>query len=216
MAGQAGKRATALSWSVVLDTFATSLAALSIEHLFVGSLLAGFILSLLLVASVARIPLRIRFKSRPRLKLKKGKVHDDQPRFLPALVGASITCFGLFGLILRVLLNAPATAALGGALSASLLLFAWLQTVTRKLVDSTGKPMEGASVVGSVAHVCLSIPGEGVGAIAYYSEGKRHTMPACSAVPLELGTKVVVLDLKRRVAVVEALDLWGSSIEECL
>lgn len=198
-------------------TFATSLAVLSVEHLFVGSLLAGFVLSLLLLASVARLPFRIRIKGRrPRFRLKNGKIRDDQPSFVPAVVGVTVTCFGLFGLILRVLLNVPATSALGGALLASLLLFAWLLTVTRKLVDSTGKPMEGASVVGSVAHVCLSIPGEGVGAIAYYSEGKRHTMPACSAVPLELGTKVVVLDLKRRVAAVEALDLWGSSIEECL
>lgn len=196
--------------------FATTLAVLSIEDLFVGSLLAGFVLSLLLLLSVARMPLRIKIHSRhPKLRLRKGGKHDDQPSFVPAIAGVTVTCFGLFGLTLRVLLGTTPAVATAGAAVLSVALFAWLASMTRRLVDATGKPMEGTSVVGSVAHVCLSIPGEGVGAIAYYSDGKRHTMPARSAQPLELGTKVVVVDLHRRVATVEALDLWGS-LEECL
>lgn len=183
-----------------------------IENVFAGSLIGGLALSLILFLSVARLPFRLR---RLRFLRRKSRSRDSEhlPSFLPATLGISITSFGLFGLICRVLLRLDAVLSIAIAIALSVLLFSWLVAATRKLLANTGKPMEGSSLVGSIAHVCLAIPQDGVGAIAYQSEGKRHTMPARSPKPLDPGIRVVVTDLHRRVAVVEELDVWLSSME---
>lgn len=182
-----------------------------IENVFAGSLIGGLAISLILFLSVARLPFRLR---RLRILRRNSRSRDSEhlPSF-PATVGISITSFGLFGLICRVLLKLDPVLSIAIAITLSVLLFSWLVVAIRKLLANSGKPMEGSSLVGSIAHVCLAIPQDGVGAIAYQSEGKRHTMPARSPKPLDPGIRVLVTDLHKRVAVVEELDVWLSSME---
>jgi len=65
------------------------------------------------------------------------------------------------------------------------------------------------SVIGSVAHVAIAIPQQGVGAIALVVGSRRTTLPARSdqGQALARGTEVVVLEQHRRVTVVTPLRL---------
>jgi membrane protein implicated in regulation of membrane protease activity len=191
------------------------LGSLTVENVFAGSLIGGLAISLLLYLSVFRMPLRVR-GPRFRFRLRRIAAKTDaehMPSFLPASVGLGITFFGLFGLIGRVLigLSPVVSLALAGVCAAGL--FAWLIHASQRFLANTGNPMEGSSIVGRVVRVSLAIPVGGVGAIAYSSDGKRHTMPARSESPLGVGTRVLVTDLSRRVAVVEDLDFWLSEEE---
>ena len=191
------------------------LGSLTVENVFAGSLIGGLAISLLLFLSVFRVPLRVRgprFRFRPRRFSGKTDA-EHMPSFLPASVGLGITFFGLFGLIGRVLigLGPVVSLALAGVCAAGL--FAWMIHASQRFLANTGNPMEGSSIVGRVVRVSLAIPVGGVGAIAYSSDGKRHTMPARSETPIGVGTRVLVTDLSRRVAVVEDLDFWLSEEE---
>lgn len=180
--------------------FAPDLGAFTLEHLFAGSLLGGLVISAILFLSISRLPLRIR-------RLRGRAARRDENQFLPATVGITISCFGLVGLILRVLVDVGPTMALAASIALSLLAFSWMVAATRRMLDRSAQPMEGSALVGSVAHVCLAIPEGGVGAIAYVSEGKRHTMPARSDRAVDLGARVLVTDVHRRFAIVDELDL---------
>jgi len=60
------------------------------------------------------------------------------------------------------------------------------------------------SPIGHAARVCIPVPAGGVGAISYVVASRRTTMPAQTEEgdALELGTPVVVLGIRRRVAIV--------------
>ena len=75
----------------------------------------------------------------------------------------------------------------------------------RRLTGGEATAMQGGSLVGTVGRVCLAIPADGVGAVAYHAEGKRHTVAARSAANLSLAVdvRVLVTDLRRGVALVE-------------
>ena len=64
-----------------------------------------------------------------------------------------------------------------------------------------------ALIVGSIAHVAVSIPSNGIGLIALVVGSRRTTLPArCNdARSIPRGTEVVVADVRRRVAVVSPL-----------
>ncbi len=63
-------------------------------------------------------------------------------------------------------------------------------------------------LVGSVAHVAVSIPAHGVGLVALVVGSRRTTLPARSsdASPIARNTEVAIVDMRGRVAVVCALD----------
>jgi hypothetical protein len=194
-----------------MNALSLGLGIFTVEHVFAGSLLGGLSISLVLFLSVSRLP--IRFKGLRRLRRVSRKDSEHLPSFLPATVGISITCFGLFGLIARELLQLNELVSIAVAIGLSTLLFSWLVSASRRFLTNTGRPMEGTTLVGSEARVCLAIPEDGVGAIAYTTEGKRHTMPARSSTALDVGSRVLVTDLHRRIAVVEELDVWLSTLE---
>jgi hypothetical protein len=62
-------------------------------------------------------------------------------------------------------------------------------------------------IVGSIAHVAVSIPENGIGLIALVVGSRRTTLPArCSdGRSISRGTEVVVADVRGRVAVVSQL-----------
>src|SRR5262245_55819686 len=64
-----------------------------------------------------------------------------------------------------------------------------------------------ALLVGSIAHVAVTIPSNGIGLIALVVGSRRTTLPArCNdARDIPRGTEVVVADLRGRVAVVSPL-----------
>ncbi|MFY9235466.1 MAG: hypothetical protein WAO58_13520 [Fimbriimonadaceae bacterium] len=190
-----------------------SFLGVTIEQVFAVSMLSGLGLALILFATVGRMRLgrigRTGLMGRvsriaPKTSYPTPNTSAERlPAFLPAAVGISITLFGVFGLCLRVLIGLEPWPSVFGALGLSIVLFAWLVRATQRLLANTGKPMEGCSLVGMIAHVSLTIPAEGVGSIAYSAEGKRHTIPARAQHPIEKGMRVLVTDLRDRIAVVE-------------
>lgn len=94
---------------------------------------------------------------------------------------AALAC----GVIIGVLL-------LGAALAAS------------RVFSHTGS---AGLIVGSIAHVAVSIPENGIGLIALVVGSRRTTLPArCNdGRTISRGTEVVVADVRGRVAVVSPL-----------
>lgn len=63
-------------------------------------------------------------------------------------------------------------------------------------------------IVGSIAHVAVRIPENGVGLIALVVGSRRTTLPArcCDGGGIARSTEVVVIDMRGRVALVSPID----------
>lgn len=175
---------------------------LYLRYAFLSALLGGFSVSLLLFLLTGRgFRLRVRL---PRLRFLKPR-HERFPGQVPVTVSAFLLGFGAMGLLLSETLGYGPIASLGGAALSGVGLVAAVVSLFRRLFGGEATPMTGGTLVGTQCHVCLAIPNDGVGAVAYHAEGKRHTMPARTvdghAVPPR--TEVLIADLRSGVAVVE-------------
>jgi hypothetical protein len=193
----------------------TSLCALSIDATFAGCLIAGLAFAILAFPFAGRhMHLLHRLQGRVRLRLPKTHFLvwletrlQNVPGVVPVVVCCLMTGFGLGGLVASRLLHLPvATSVVVGIAAAIILIVAALSALAH-LFSGQAKQMEGSSLIGAVCRVSLSIPKEGVGSVAYIADGKRHVISARSSSGHELskGSRVLVTDLRNRVAIVEEL-----------
>jgi hypothetical protein len=189
-----------------------SLFQISMEHIFVISLLSGFLYSLLLYISGGKLRFFSRLFSRFRIrrfgwkKILGGK--DFAPPWLtPIAIGAYLIGFGLNGLILRVLMQLPSKESFIAAQVSSIAMSTVVLVIAKTFLSDSAAELKGGALYGMVAHVSLAIPESGIGAIAYVQDGKRVTMPARSrnGFSITKGSQVVIVDLQTRVALVEEL-----------
>jgi hypothetical protein len=178
----------------------------TLDSLFIGCLLAGLGLAFLLfVTTLAGRAGALRFRgisSFSRLFHRARVGQERLPALLPISAAAFLMGFGLAGELVHAGGLLRLTIATLAGLSLLGLVMAWLH----RLAQSIGKPIEGEALVGATCVVTLPIPLNGVGSIAYTSQGKRHTIPARESSGLDLpkGERAIVMDIKAGVAVVES------------
>jgi hypothetical protein len=189
-----------------------SLFQISMEHIFVISLLSGFLYSLLLYISGGKLRFFFRMLSRFRFgrfgrKTIFGGKDFAPPWLMPIVIGTYLIGFGLNGLILRVLFHLPSKESFIAAQVSSIAISTVVLVIAKKFLSDSAAELKGVALYGMVAHVSLAIPESGIGAIAYVQEGKRVTMPARSRTGSSItkGSQVVIVDLQTRVALVEEL-----------
>jgi|GEM_PF-6044376 len=176
----------------------------NLRIVFLGALLGGFSVALLLFLATGRgLRLRIRL---PRLKLLRLRVQGERfPGQVPVTLASFLLGFGAAGLLLSETLRLAAPVSLLAAIGSGGILVVAVVATFRRLFGGEATPMAGGTLVGTVCHVCLAIPSDGVGAVAYHAEGKRHTMPARAsqghALPSQC--RVLISDLRAGVALVE-------------
>lgn len=187
-----------------------SLFQISMEHIFVISLLSGFLYSLLLYISGGKLRFFFRMLSRFRFgrfgrKTIFGGKDFAPPWLMPIVIGTYLIGFGLNGLILRVLFHLPSKESFIAAQVSSIAISTVVLVIAKKFLSDSAAELKGAALYGMVAHVSLAIPDSGIGAIAYVQDGKRVTMPARSRTGISItkGSQVVIVDLQTRVALVE-------------
>ena len=181
-------------------------SAATLRSFFMGCLLAGLSLSFLLFAFTLAehigLSHRLRALSSLFRLLRRASRHNRErvPALLPTSAAAFLMGFGLIGLnvdglpfYLRIV-----AANLGGV---TLLGIVWMWL--KKLTQSIGEPISGETLLGATCTVTLTIPHNGVGSIAYISQGKRHTMPARAGCEVAKGTQAIVTDVRSGIAVVE-------------
>lgn len=171
-----------------------------LRYAFISALLGGFSVSLLLFLLTGRgFRLRVRL---PRLLRARRERFPGQ---VPVTVSAFLLGFGAAGLVLSETLGFGAFVSILGATLSGGILVAAVVALLRRLFGGEATPMAGGTLVGTACHVCLAIPDDGVGAVAYHAEGKRHTMPARTADGHAVAprTEVLISDLRAGVAVVE-------------
>jgi len=117
------------------------------------------------------------------------------------------TFFGAFGLLSRDVYRLPLgtsliLAAVGGA---TLTLAAAAGFWRYFLAGTEHSELQRVPLLGTVGHVCLTIPARGVGSIAYTVQAKRTTMPARSRLDRELpkDTPVMIVGVDASIALVE-------------
>lgn len=171
----------------------------NLRILFTSALFLGLALAALLFLAGGHL-LRVRFRLPRVLRVRK---RESIPGGTAISVSAFLLGFGGAGFLSsdRLFLALPIAAVTGGVLSAlTIALF-------RRLVGGEGVAMAGGTIVGTPCRVSLAIPANGVGAVAYHAEGKRHTVPARAAddAALSPDTKVLITDLRKGVALVEEI-----------
>lgn len=171
----------------------------SFDALFVSCVMAGLIAAVLLFASTGRVRL-------PRLLAKRwaraNRNVQSLPGHWPVAFAAALSGFGLTGLTLRGLdpwLVVTLSTCAGLAFAAVLV---WSLT---RVFAGGDQELRGAALIGTVGRICLSVPEQGVGTVAYVIDGQRRSMPARGADGrgLVVGTEVMVTDVRNRVAFVE-------------
>ena len=186
-----------------------SLFQISMEHIFVISLLSGFLYSSAVYISggssaffqnAFTIPL-----GRFGRKTIFGGKDFAPPWLMPIVIGTYLIGFGLNGLILRVLFHLPSKESFIAAQVSSIAISTVVLVIAKKFLSDSAAELKGGALYGMVAHVSLAIPESGIGAIAYVQDGKRVTMPARSRTGISItkGSQVVIVDLQTRVALVE-------------
>jgi hypothetical protein len=187
-----------------------SLFQISVEHIFVISLLSGFLYSLLLYISGGKLRFFFRMLSRFRFgRFGRNKIFGGKdfapPWLMPIVIGTYLIGFGLNGLILRVLFHLPSKESFIAAQVSSIAISTVVLVIAKKFLSDSAAELKGSALYGMVAHVSLAIPETGIGAIAYVQDGKRVTMPARSRTGISItkGSQVVIVDLQTRVALVE-------------
>lgn len=157
----------------------------NLRILFTSALLLGLALATLLFFAGGHL-LRVRIRL-PRLWRKR---RESIPGGTAISASAFLMGFGGAGLILsdRPFLALPVVIGLLG-----------------RLTGGEGVAMKGGTIVGTPCRVSLAIPADGVGAVVYHAEGKRHTIAARSAGnhALPSATRVLITDLQKGVALVE-------------
>lgn len=166
--------------------------------LYGGALAAGLLLaSLLFFAPHLRVPRFLRGRLRARKERFPGQV--------PVTASVFLLGFGGSGTLLNANLSNWLTLPI--SLVAGVLLVVAAVALFTRIFGGEAEAMTGQTLVGSLAQVSLTIPENGVGAIAYIAEGKRHTLPARSSqgISLETHTRVLILDLRSGTALVDPL-----------
>lgn len=125
-------------------------------------------------------------------------------RLLPIALGVGAAVFGLAGLVLGQLANLGPGATVIWALATGLLAGFVVQAVLyyRLLRDETAATDETDSAAGLPATVVITIPGNGIGQIAY-EHGGRTVQCGASSLTFEAipqGTTVVIERVVRRIA----------------
>ncbi|MEZ0326214.1 MAG: NfeD family protein [Fimbriimonas sp.] len=180
----------------------------TLRSFFMGCLLAGlsltFLLFALTLAEYVGLSHRLRALSSLFRLLRRASRHNRErvPALLPTSAAAFLLGFGLIGLNLDGLpLFLRFFAANVGGFALLSVIWMWL----KRLTQSLGEPISGETLLGAMCTVTLTIPQNGVGSIAYISQGKRHTMPARAETELPKGAQAIVTDVRSGVAVVETL-----------
>ncbi|MGV3614689.1 MAG: hypothetical protein ACO1SV_05060 [Fimbriimonas sp.] len=171
-----------------------------LRYAFLGALFGGLTVALLLFLMTGR-GLRLRVKPPRVLRARRERF----PGQVPVTLSTFLLGFGAMGLLLSERLGWSPLASLGGAVLSGGILVAAIVAFFRRLFGGEATPMTGGTLVGTVCHVCLAIPSDGVGAVAYHAEGKRHTMAArtVDGHGLSSQTQVLISDLRAGVALVE-------------
>lgn len=184
---------------------------------YAGFLIAGLAFAVLAFPFAGgRLHFLHKLRPHQRLRPRLPKAHflqwlESRLQNVPGVVPVTVCCimigFGLGGLIAGRLLHFPAAITIIGAMVSAILLVIAALTALAHLFSGQAQQMEGTSLIGSICLVSLSIPAEGVGSVAYIADGKRHVIPARSPTGHELskGCRVLVTDLRNRVAIVEEL-----------
>lgn len=133
------------------------------------------------------------------------------PGTAPVFIGLLATFFGAIGVFCRsgFHLPGPPSLAIAGAGAVATTLAAVLVFWRYFLAGEQVSEVRGAPIHGTVGHVSVAIPADGIGAIAFFADGKRVTLPARSDKGTELPqqTSVIVLEMKGHTAVVERLSI---------
>lgn len=131
------------------------------------------------------------------------------PGTLPIMLGLFATLFGGTGLFCRSNLQLGPLGsvwfATGGAAAGTVVaVFALWQYF---IAGAAASEVRGGSPLGKIGHVAIAIPKEGVGAVAYVTEGKRISVPARArnGHALDQRTAVMIVDMLGHTAVVEEL-----------
>lgn len=185
--------------NVLQNLIIASFEPTSFDALFVSCVLAGLSSAILLYVSTGKVRL-------PRLLAKRWARANQNVQALPGqwpvAFAAALSGFGLTGLTLRGLNPwlAVTLSALAGLAFAAVLVW----SLTRVFAGGD-QELRGAALVGTVGRICLTVPADGVGTVAYVIDGQRSSMPARGADGrvLEVGTEVMVTDIRNRIALVE-------------
>lgn len=131
------------------------------------------------------------------------------PGTLPIMLGLFATLFGGMGLFCRSNLQLDALPsvwfATGGAAAGTVVIvFALWQYF---IAGAAASEVRGESPLGKIGHIAIAIPEDGVGAVAYMTEGKRISIPARArnGHALDQRAAVMIVDMLGHTAVVEEL-----------
>jgi membrane protein implicated in regulation of membrane protease activity len=148
----------------------------------------------------------------PRPASPPGPVVDAAlipPGTLPIMLGLFATLFGGTGLFCRSNLQLDAFASLwfatGGAAAGTVVaVFALWQYF---IAGAAASEVRGESPLGKIGHVAIPIPEDGVGSVAYMTEGKRISIPARArnGHALDRQAAIMIVDMLGHTAVVEEL-----------
>lgn len=139
----------------------------------------------------------------------QADISTEVVRYVPLAVGTGAAVFGVTGLILDRWSALSPGAGVIWALGAGLLVGFVIQAVlyARALRHLAAEPSPDASQ-GMRAEVVITIPGNGIGQIAYHANGQTIALGASSATfqTIPAGATVVIERILRHVALVRPIE----------
>ena len=177
------------------------------EKLFIFSLVAGFAFTLLFFLTTGKLRILRSKRFRRFRRMSRTKDGSLTPWGTPIFLGMFLTLFGFSGLVIRVLLRIPMFYSLAFAFVTGLASAGAGIWLLKRYFAVTANEVNGKALPGMIGHVSLAIPADGVGVVACKSEGRRVTIPARdrSGHAVARGSRVIVVDILDRVALVEEL-----------
>ena len=124
-----------------------SLFQISMEHIFVISLLSGFLYSVLLYISGGKLRFFFRMLSRFRFgrfgrKTILGGKDFAPPWLMPIVIGTDLIGFGLNGLIVRVLFHLPSKESFIAAQISSIAISTVVLVIAKKFLSDSAAELK--------------------------------------------------------------------------
>ncbi len=130
-------------------------------------------------------------------------------RLVPLAIGTGAAVFGVVGLVISRWTDMAPGRGVIWSLGAGLLVGFVVQAVLyyRVLRRTAAQPLPPDPALGLTADVVITIPGNGIGQIAYDSQGQTLQIGASSATfeTLPAGSVVVIEKITRRIALVRPI-----------
>ncbi|MEZ4515412.1 MAG: hypothetical protein R3C44_00760 [Chloroflexota bacterium] len=144
----------------------------------------------------------------------QADVSAQVARLIPISIGIGAAVFGIVGLLILYLTDMGSGPSVIWALGAGLLVGFAVQAVLyyRLLRHAATQPPPPDPSLGLVAEVVITSPGNGIGQIAYQSDGQTFQIGASSATfeKIPVGSTVRIESITRRVAIVRPVSRNGS------